>query len=187
MKIDLDLDFFLHIMTRLHLKSSRFVFHIVCRNAPFTSNFLYKVKHRDYARLYVSDKYRDIIDMYKSVYMNNVISAEVTKPSEQAFKALLKNNAIGGSFLLFAEPVGRQEHDNIDFLKRHSFLAQDSSHKRGYILPFGSQASAEFIWDLFDNGKMLDAFNRFSPKQSNSETGDNGVELFWKILCNRYC
>lgn len=177
------MEFFLHLMRWLHAKSPRFVFHVVCRRAPFTKRFLEKIKHRSYARLYVSHDSKEVVEMYRNVYLDNVISAEVTKPSEQAFKALLRNDSAGGSFLLFAEPVGRQEHDNIDFLKRHGFLSA-GPNLRGYILPFGSQASAELIWELFNYGRMLKAFDDFTPKESNHEVGDAGVAMFWKIVLN---
>ncbi len=186
------MEFFLHLMMHLHKKSSRFVFHVICRKAPFTQNFLRKVKYRDYVKLHISSDYKAVVDMYHRVYMENVIAAEVTKPSEQAFKALLRNDSVGGSFLLLAEPVGRQERDNIDFLNRHSFLPgyegeyDKPNSLRGYILPYGSQASADMIWNLFTSKKALNAFNNFVAKQSNSETGDDGVVKFWEIVC-RFC
>ena len=176
------MEFFLHLMGHLHKKSSRFVFHVVCRKAPFTQIFLRKVGHRDYVKLYVYSYYKTVVDMYKRVYMENVISAEVTKPSEQAFKALLRADSVGGSFLLFAEPVGRQEYDNIDFLERHGLLSDDANNRRGYILPYGSKASADLIWDLFNGGKLLKTFKNFSTPPQTDELGDNGVSLFWGIV-----
>lgn len=182
------MEFFLHVMTRLHKKSSRFVFHVVCRKAPFTQSFISKVNHRAYVKLYTSAHYKTVVDMYKRVYMENVIAAEITKPSEQAFKALLSAESIGGSFLLLAEPVGRQEHDNMDFLQRHGFLpkgpgeSSKPNNLRGCVLPFGSKASAEVIWDLFKNKKLLGAFDNFVAKDSNDETGDDGVVRFWDVV-----
>lgn len=180
------MEFFLHLMAHLHRMSPRFFFHVVCRKAPFTEFFLHKVGHRDYVRLYISSCYKTVVDMYERVYMENVISAEVTKPSEQAFKALMPADAVGGSFLLFAEPVGRQEYDNINFLKRRGFLSDSQNSRRGYTLPFGSKASADLVWDLFNSGKLLKAFNNFSPKPSNSETGSDGVSKFWEIVAANF-
>jgi hypothetical protein len=174
--------FFSHIMRRLHSASPRFVFYVVCRKAPFTANFLHRIKHKEYVRLFASSDYNDVVKAYEKVYLENVIAAEITKPSEQAFKAPVRADAVGGSFLLFAEPVGRQEYDNIDFLKRHGLLSDDLNSRRGYILPFGSKASASFIWDLFNSGKMLSAFNKYSPQPPTDELGDNGVAKFWQLI-----
>jgi len=182
------MEFFLHLMLRLHARSPRFVFHIVCRKAPFTQSFLRQIEHLKYVKYYVSDSYKTVVDMHKHVYMENVICAEITKPSEQSFKALLSARSAGGSFLLFAEPVGRQEHDNINFLNRHNFLPKDPDEYhhpnilRGCILPHGSQASAELIWNLFSSRRLLNAFTNFSANQSNGETGYDGVFRFWEIV-----
>ena len=100
----------------------------------------------------------------------------------QAFKALLSVDSVGGSFLLFANPVGRQEYDNINFLERHGFLSDDFNCRRGYTLPFGSEASANLIWDLFSSGKMFKAFTGFSAPTQTSELGDNGVPKFWELI-----
>lgn len=176
------MEFFLHLMRRLHDASPRFVFYVVCRKAPFTANFLRLIKRKDYVRLFASSDYKEVVETYERVYLENVISAEVTKPSEQAFKGLLRADSVGGSFLLFAKPVGRQEYDNIDFLERHGLLSDDLNSRRGYILPYGSKASASLIWDLFNSGKMLNAFNKYSPQPPSDELGDDGVAKFWKLV-----
>ena len=188
------MEFFLHLMHRLHQASPRFVFYVVCRKAPFTANFLRLIKHRDYVHLFASSDYKEVVEAYKRVYLENIISAEVTKPSEQAFKALLRADSVGGSFLLFAQPVGRQEYDNINFLERHGLLLDPSSNaipsplisevstQRGCILPNGSKASANLILDLFDTGKLLTAFKNYSAPPQTDELGDNGVTKFWDIM-----
>jgi len=176
------MEFFLHIMRRLHEASPRFVFYVVCRKAPFTANFLRLINRKDYVRLFASDSYKKAVEAYERVYLDNVISAEITKPSEQAFKALLRVDSVGGSFLLFAEPVGRQEYDNIDFLERHNLLSDDLNSRRGYILPHGSGVSADLIWDLFNSGKLLKAFNSFIAPHRTDELGDNGVSGFWETV-----
>ncbi|MFH1295576.1 MAG: hypothetical protein ABIH84_03285, partial [bacterium] len=94
------MEFFLHLIARLHKLSPRFHFHIICRKAPFTQSFLRRIGLRDYVTLYLSGQYNRVVDLYKEVYLNKVIAAEITKPSEQAFKALLKNDSVGGAFLL---------------------------------------------------------------------------------------
>lgn len=176
------MEFFLHLMRRLHDMSSRFVFYVVCRKAPFTANFLRLIKSMDYVRLFASSDYKEVVDEYKLVYLKHVISAEITKPSEQAFKALLRADSVGGAFLLLAQPVGRQEYDNINFLDRHGLLSDDLNSQRGCILPNGSKASANLIWGLFNSGKLLKTFANFVAPSQTGELGDNGVTVFWDIV-----
>jgi len=63
----------------------------------------------EYIRIYGAQEDRKVINIYEDVYQKNVISIEITKPSEQLFKALLDCKAESASLLLFTEPVGRQE------------------------------------------------------------------------------
>ena len=176
------MEFFLHLIQWLHNFSPRFVFYVICRKAPFTEVFLKQIANREYIKVFTSDDYNEVVKMHKQVYLEHTISAEVTKPSEQAFKALINATAIGGSFLLFAHPVGRQEYDNMDFLRRHNFLDDTKNHRRGYPLVLGSKASSDLIWDLFSSGKFLKAFKNFSSPPQTDEVGDNGVTKFWEIV-----
>jgi len=110
-----------------------------------------------------------VVDLYEKVYEDNRILLEVTKPSEQSFKALISPTCIGGSILLFSEPVGRQEWDNISFLRRHNLIPDKNVQERlwklpeklseeakgelrgwrGLMLPRGAGESARFIkWCL---------------------------------------
>lgn len=191
------MEFFLHLIGHLHTLSPRFHFDIVCRKAPFTQQFLQRIGLRDHVTLHVSTQYRSVVELYERLYKNRVIAMEITKPSEQSFKALLQNNSVGGSLLLLAEPVGRQEWDNVDFLHRNNFLSADPgnyindqinkpNNLRGLILPNGSKASADLIWDGVKSGKFLKAFNNFTPKQPSDELGDDGVTKFWEIVF-RFC
>ena len=109
----------------------------------------------------------------------HVISLEVTKPSEQAFKALLGTNLRGGVILLFSEPVGQQEFDNLDFLQQHSLLPStqtnaelwemaeshaavagaagsqllsEASNWRGVQIPRDPEKAAGFIWWMLTTG-----------------------------------
>jgi hypothetical protein len=66
----------------------------------------------------------------------------VTKPSEQAFKALLGTQTRGGLILLFSEPVGSQEYDNLDFLVRH------------FLVP-SKETNAE-LWEMAGNNASID-------------------------------
>ncbi len=116
------LDFYTRLITGLNTYSDRFIFHIVSKEAPYTNGFLNKMLKYPFVRQYTSIHDREVINLYEDIYRTNTISLEVTKPSEQAFKAVINPNQLGGSLLLFSSPVGRQEYDNLAFLRRHLLL-----------------------------------------------------------------
>lgn len=162
------------LIDALHGYSSRFHFHVVSKTVPYTEKFLTEMVRRDYVVLSASAHAREIVDKYIDLYRDHVVSLEVTKPSEQAFKALLTHTQIGGSLLLFSKPVGRQEYDNLDFLRRHNLLPlrtekqelwekaarqvnlqkqaegrqllKEAVNWRGLELPDDSRIAASFIW-----------------------------------------
>lgn len=173
------MEFFIKIINKLHKLSNRFVFYIVCRKAPFTQDFIKKIENKDYVKLFVSENYQEIVHIYNRIYQNNIISAEITKPSEQSFKALLDQKSVGGSFLFFAKPVGRQEYDNLNFLKKNKLL---SSSSRGVILPYGSNKCVSLIWKFYQKGILLDTFRNFKSDKNNLETQPTGAILFWKTV-----
>jgi len=175
--------FFTRIIDKLHKLSDRFVFYVVCRKAPFTEDFIKRIEGKNYVKLFVSENYQEVVHMYNRVYQNNVISSEITKPSEQSFKALLKTDSVGGSFLFFAAPVGRQEYDNLKFLKKNGLL---SANSRGVVLPKGSTNSAKFIYKYYNSGIILDAFKKFKADETNFETKCTGAILFWKTVLKRF-
>lgn len=175
--------FFTRIIEKLHKLSNRFVFYVVCRKAPFTQDFIKRIENKDYVKLFVSENYQEVVHMYNRIYQNNVISSEITKPSEQSFKALLNINSVGGSFLFFATPVGRQEYDNLKFLKKNHLLSTDS---RGIVLPKGSTNSAKFIFKFYQKGILLDIFKKFKVDETNFETQPTGAILFWKTVLKRF-
>lgn len=168
--------FFIHLTQKLHQLSNRFIFHIVCRQTFFTQNFIVNMKSKKYINLYTSDNYQNIVDLYDNIYKNNIIAAEITKPSEQLFKALLRNDSVGGSFLFFAHPVGRQEYDNLDFLNKSNLL---SSVGRGVLLPSGSTNSARFINQFFTNGVL---YNNFPLLQKTQPKQIDNVAIFWQEI-----
>jgi hypothetical protein len=171
--------YFSHLIASLREKSERFHFNIVSKDAPFTKQFLSELNGKLGVDLRVGKKDRVVVDLYDSLLDQEVISLEVTKPSEQAFKGLLGTQTRGGVILLFAEPVGSQEFDNLDFLERHKLipskeanarlwemtgdgagidpavrkqLFEESRTWRGVRLPKGSKRSADFIWWMLESG-----------------------------------
>jgi hypothetical protein len=201
------MDFYKHIINKLSTKSRSYTFHIVSRLAPFTKAFLKEVKSFGNVKTYYSHNDKEVVDLYDQLYKKEVISLEITKPSEQAFKALLSTEDIGGSLLLFSRPIGRQEYDNLEFLRRHRMLFtkdehqflwqkaknsesisdgsinelfEDKKHIRGIELPMGSNETANFIWWCLREGifeKMLE--QGMGALNTEVETQSNGVELFW--------
>lgn len=175
--------FFTKTIDKLRQFSNRFIFYVVCRKAPFTQKFIKKNEGKSYINLYVSQNYQEVVHMYNRIYENYVISAEITKPSEQSFKALLNQKSVGGSFLFFATPVGRQEYDNLKFLKKNNLL---SIHSRGIVLPHGSTKCANLIHKLYQNNTLLETFKNFKSDKTNFEIQPTGAILFWKTVLKKF-
>ncbi|MFA5932816.1 MAG: hypothetical protein WCV81_00960 [Microgenomates group bacterium] len=199
--------FLTHMIDTLYDKSERFVFHIISKSTPFTQDFLKDMVNRPFVKFEVSFSSREIIDKYADLYKRHVISMEITKPSEQAFKALFCPRQKGGTILLFSEPVGRQEFDNLNFLRRHhliplksemdklwyeaekgliidgggKWIIENAKHWRGLVLPQGSQAAAAFIWWCLQQGVFKEMVKNFyCPKEDTEELGSDGVRKFWE-------
>jgi hypothetical protein len=173
------LEFVTNLLDKLYQHSHRFAFHVVTRSAPYTIPFLSQMIERPYVTLYVSAQDRDVVNAYEQIYRKHKISLEITKPSEQSFKALLTPKQGGGSILLFSTPVGRQEYDNINFLRRHRMIPslreqrylwelseknlkpvseracriiEQAGHWRGQEIPGDPRDAARFIWWCSRNG-----------------------------------
>ncbi len=160
------------LIDNLHQISERFLFHIVVKDAPYTKNFLGYMLDKPFVQLHVSSHDRGTVNNYDLLFHQTTISLEITKPSEQAFKCLCNPTQRGGTLLLFSNPVGQQERDNLEFLRRHHLipghhieqelfekarmddplqnqrgqeLLAMASAWRGLVLPFHSKPSAQFI------------------------------------------
>ena len=168
------MDFFVKLVDQLYAKSSRYFFHIVAKTSLYTLPYLNELMSRPYVKLHLANSDRETVDLYEQVYRQNNFALEITKPSEQAFKALIPNHKVGGSILLFAEPVGRQEIDNLNFMVKHGLIPNltqqrylwslaerkselnilknkpdlwdKSQYWRGVVLPHHSHNCAQFIW-----------------------------------------
>lgn len=209
------LNYATNLVDQLHQHSDRFLFHIVSRSAPYTLFFLRDMIERPFAKLYVSEHDREVVNMYESVYDRHRIALEITKPSEQAFKALLQPDQKGGSILLFTEAVGRQEYENIDFLRRNglvpyatdlnylweqaqrnadptqtktgSEILEKAGGWRGLILPETAEAASSFIVWCFHHGifTRMMQYER-DPSQTNTdEVHSYGVRAFWEHIARR--
>ena len=162
------------VLTReLRRKSQRFHFNLVVKRNVFTEMFIDQMQRKEYVQTSSSHSDRQIIELYETAYSQAVIGFEVTKPSEQAFKAMLTAKQRGGTILLFTTPVGRQEYDNLSFLRRHTLIPTPDEQKllsefvnkkqpispeeiehqfphvgiwRGLCIPDDPKKAAQFIW-----------------------------------------
>lgn len=192
------------LMKKLHAKSDRFVFHVVTKIAHYTKNFLHKLKDKDYIKVYASDNDKEVVDLYEEVIKKNVILLEITKPSEQAFKAILDPKVRGGILMLFTKPVGRQEYENLDYLIRRNLAPSKTENNKlwlmakcekecdknipnldvGMSVPYYNPESAcEFIWWCLNNGiftKMLLTERKTKIQDYPDELNADGVKMFWE-------
>jgi hypothetical protein len=192
-----------NLMKKLHDKSNRFVFHVVSKIAPYTKNFLAELKDKNYIKIYASDKDKEVVDLYQEVIKKNVVLLEITKPSEHAFKAVLEPNVRGGVLMLFTQPVGRQEYENLDYLIRRKLIPLTSENNRlwaeaeqkkeysgnirnldaGMKIKFEPKAAGEFIWWCLNKGvfdKMLQSNRKEQIKDYPDELSGEGVKMFWE-------
>ncbi len=192
-------EFLTKLIPYLHKKSDRFVFHIIAKQALYTTQFLASLVDHPYVKLYVAIHDRETVNNYEKLYHDTVISLEVTKPSEQTFKALLQPHQKGGSILLFANPVGKQEYDNIAFLQRHHLIPPKHVHQivwekaeknisldsvfgrelkqvaktwRGLLLPFHSLQSTHFITWCLQEG-IFSAMMQYTPQEYSADLHKN--------------
>jgi hypothetical protein len=167
------------LMAHLRECSDRFLFHVVCKDAPFTADFLTGLAGKSWIDVRAGKQDREVVDRYDVLLETQTLALEVTKPSEQTFKCLAPTSARGGVILLFTEPVGVQEFDNMNFLRRNSLvpspetnvqlwsMAADAAHSepslrsglleearlwRGVRIPGDPQQAAGFIWWMQTSG-----------------------------------
>jgi hypothetical protein len=130
------------LMERLRTKTNRWRFHITVREAPYTRLFLSLLRGQDWVGLHLGRGDREVVEQYEELYQEQVLSLEVTKPSEHAFKAVLDTQSRGGVILLFSDPVGSQEFDNLDFLERLGLLPNRATNER--------------FWEMAEKDAQLD-------------------------------
>lgn len=195
------------LMSVLQDHTTRFAFHIVGKNAPYTKNFLEQSSTMPHVDIHISNTDKQVVAEYEAVYTKEIIALEVTKPSEQAFKALLCPNYIGGSILLFTQPVGRQEFDNLYFLQRHhlipapkeqaymeeaagrdvSLVSSDNiliaaSHWRGVRLPKDPRKASQFIMWALKQGLFFQMEINCPKGHTSDETDIHGTQQFWEYV-----
>ncbi len=186
------LNYFSTLVTELLKLSYRFEFWILVKKTPFTEMFITKMSKMTGVNMMVGKNDIQMIELYELLYENNLIHIEITKPSEQAFKAILYPNNNGGSIMLFTAPVGRQEEDNIKFLERHKLIsiADLDIVPRGIRIPDSPKEAAKLINDGAKSGlfrRMTSPNFTFSKKTlASGEVGPDGARLFWKKAEKRF-
>ncbi|MFH1827312.1 MAG: hypothetical protein ABH812_02680 [bacterium] len=134
--------YFIDFVTNLPIYIDRCNFHIILKKTPYTSLFINLFRKYSFVHLYWFKKDIEVIDGYEKEYKKITFGYEVTKPSEQAFKSLIGTDRVGGSILLLTNPVGRQEYDNLNFLRRLNLIANFEDQK--------------FLWQASINNLKLD-------------------------------
>jgi hypothetical protein len=202
------------IIDELYRRSHRFSFHVVSKNVPYTKQFLSDMTDRAFVSLSVYSQDTDVVDAYQKAYLTKLFSFEITKPSEHAFKSLYACDERGSSLLLFTDPVGLQERDNLAFLQRHNLIPsakdQELMYKlaknnetegrqmddlrhtaatwRGICLPKDPSESASFILWCLKTGIFIQMMNCNllpNPKDPRaSELRSDGVISFWEKVTN---
>jgi hypothetical protein len=144
------IEFGLNLMNNLREKSERFRFHIVSKDAPYTKTFLGQITEKPGFEIHSAGTDRGVVEEYDRLLDQHVISLEVTKPSEQSFKAFFGTKLRGGAIMLFSEPVGQQELDNLAFLERTSLIPPQKINEQLWEMaakniPFDKKHAGEFL------------------------------------------
>lgn len=187
------LPYLIDLIRRLVKLSGRFKFWVIVRKASYTDFFVRMLLNIPGVNVVIGDDDNQMISLYELVYQQNLIHIEITKPSEQAFKAIIEPSRVGGSILLLAAPLGRQETENIEFLQRHNLVANidklttgQSFFLRSLILGSNAAVAAENIQKCVSGGifknMVDDNFSFASESVESGEVGADGASVFWKIV-----
>lgn len=193
------LKYYLKLINHLSTSTLPFHFHIVARENVHTLIFLKQLEKYKNVSIYKSRRDKEVVDLYEKVYEDNVIAFEIVKPSEQSFKALIPFHKRGGAIILFTDPVGKQEHDNLQFLRMHHLLSDRSlfelvanwknskadarntlKFNKAIELTNNPNVDALLITESFEIGLFSHLNQDLAP--TSTDIGDNGTELFWKKM-----
>lgn len=197
-----------YLQTIIHaLRNEKYVFTVVGQETKYSKSFFQNIKKYAHVQALTGTSAKQTVKFYESLFYQPIRPAvEITKPSEQAFKAILKPTQRGGVILLLTAPIGRQEKDNLKFLKRHGLMPDEevgevlkskllnkrftekemvrikhlASHWRAIELPRNPTSAAKFIIELRKSG-ILSAMFSYTPDARNELTS-NGVNQIWKRI-----
>lgn len=179
--------FFLTLIKSMKIISRRFNFWVLVKRSLQTKKFVDELGKLENVHLITGRNDNEMINLYELLYENNLIHIEITKPSEQSFKAILPPSLVGGSILLFTAPVGRQEIENLAFLAKHGLLSgKDERVPRAVRVSKDPILAADYIMWGVDSGlfeKMASDSFRFSEESIKSgEVGPDGAKMFWDVV-----
>lgn len=191
----------------VEILSSERLFHftVIGLTSFYTYGFFERITKLPHLQTSIGSTNEQTVKLYESLFFQPIRPAiEITKPSEQAFKAILTPNERGGVILLLTDPIGRQEKDNLDFLVRHklmpdrkqkeklerlllgdkplnseekSFCHQHASHWRAIKLPSNPEVAAKFIKRLKEERIFTSMLSYVA--QPLAELTSNGVKMIW--------
>jgi hypothetical protein len=191
------------------LARDKFIFTVIGQNSSFTNAFFDKLKNIPRVQLSAGESARQTVNFYaSSFFQSNRPAVEITKPSEQAFKAILRPNERGGVILLLTSPIGRQERDNMNFLIRHALMPSPeeqavleeylinenitedaksnlfyrASHWRALKLPEDPEKAAKFIKRAKDKGILYTMLSYVS--EDKRDLRSDGVAQVWNRIEN---
>jgi hypothetical protein len=196
------LPYLIQLILKLRDLSHRFEFWVLIKDTPYTKLYVSILSKISGVIVVTAKTDTEMVDLYELMYKQNLMHLELTKPSEQAFKAIISPRRVGGSVLLFTAPVGRQELDNLDFLARHNLVQRQKKGEetmsldslpdslRSIILAKDPLSAARFIFWATESGlfaKMTDEKFSFSKKSLTSdEIGPEGTKMFWEKLSEKF-
>lgn len=189
------------------LAQKEFVFTVIGQMTNYTASFFEAMKGVPHVQLSAGSTASETVKLYSSAFYQGLRpSVEITKPSEQAFKAILKPSERGGVILLLTAPIGRQERDNLDFLSRHSLLPEieeqrilddylihdivsqevknnifyKASHWRALKLPENPEKAAHYIKRAKDEG-LLYTMLSYIPEVKTDLRSDGVAQVWTRI------
>ncbi len=192
---------------KIRTEYREFKFSVTTREGNYTKPFIEYFRDNPEVVFHIGANDFQTVQLYDKLFEQlNPPSLEITKPSEQCFKVLTTPDTIGGPILLLTEPVGRQEYDNLNYLKRFGFLPNDERQQqlneylcttqcpltpgpfeneahtwRALQLPVNPIKAAQFLTNAFKAGIFL-AMQNYKTYTETEELSPHGVERIWKNI-----
>ncbi len=183
-----------------------FKFSVVTREGNYTRPFINYFRNNPKVTFHIGANDFQTVKLYDRLYEQlNPPSLEITKPSEQCFKVLTAPDTLGGPILLLTEPVGRQEYDNLEYLKRFNFLPDfktqtrlneklcsenkitdcsdfpEAHSWRALCLPATPDQAAQFIINALTSGIFM-AMQKYKGYTKTEELSPNGARVIWDTI-----
>lgn len=176
-----------------------FEFTVIGQESILTKMFFDKIQRLPRVQISIGKDSWETVNYYESLfYQPKRPSIEITKPSEQAFKAILNPRQRGGVILLLTAPIGRQEYDNLNFLIRNGLMPDNQEQRQLYKekelknwvekakkwrairVPNDPIEAAKFVRKLKDFGILYAMLSAVVPEKG--ELMDTGVEKIWEEI-----